>query len=439
MKSLFKGLGSDPKYERWRWQMFAVTWLGYAGFYLTRKSFSIAKTGMGEETEVGLLDTEMAWIDMGYLIAYAIGQFVWGITADKVGPRKVLLGGMLISILTGVAMGVSTLPLALGVFFFIQGLCQSTGWAPLTKNVSNFFSQRERGTIMGMWCTNYAVGGVVASALAAWAATQWGYQYAFFVPAGVLLCIWFLFVFCQRNRPEDVGLPPIEEYHDEQKEAGEEPDHEEGQSWSNVISVLKDPMVRMLAGVYFFLKPTRYAILFWGPVYITEKLGTRGEETGYMDGAIATLFELAGPLSVLIAGIMTDKVFGSRRMPVAVTCLLSLSVLLFMLDDLPANRYALGAGFFMIGILLYAPDSLISGTAAVDFGTRKGAGTAAGMINGCGSFGAVLGGALPGFVKEQWGWDGIFLALSISILIAGLLLLPQWNKLPKSHNKPQTP
>jgi sugar phosphate permease len=100
-------------------------------------------------------------------------------------------------------------------------------------------------------------------------------------------------------------------------------------------------------------------------VYITEKLGTRGEETGYMDGAIATLFELAGPLSVLIAGIMTDKVFGSRRMPVAVTCLLSLSVLLFMLDDLPANRYALGAGFFMIGILLYAPDSLISGTAAV--------------------------------------------------------------------------
>ena len=44
MKSLSKRLGSDSKYERWRWQMFAVTWLGYAGFYLTRKSFSIAKT-----------------------------------------------------------------------------------------------------------------------------------------------------------------------------------------------------------------------------------------------------------------------------------------------------------------------------------------------------------------------------------------------------------
>ena len=47
MKSLFKWLGNDPKYERWRCQMFTVTWLGYAGFYLTSKSFSIAKTGMG--------------------------------------------------------------------------------------------------------------------------------------------------------------------------------------------------------------------------------------------------------------------------------------------------------------------------------------------------------------------------------------------------------
>ena len=97
MKSLFKRLGSDPKYERWRWQMFAVTWLGYAGFYLTRKSFSVAKTGMGEGTEVGLLDTDMAWIDMGYLIAYALGQFIWGFTLGQ------LIWGFTASISSGSA------------------------------------------------------------------------------------------------------------------------------------------------------------------------------------------------------------------------------------------------------------------------------------------------------------------------------------------------
>ena len=33
----------SPIYERWRWQIFGITWLAYVGLYLTRKSFSVAK------------------------------------------------------------------------------------------------------------------------------------------------------------------------------------------------------------------------------------------------------------------------------------------------------------------------------------------------------------------------------------------------------------
>jgi len=39
-------VSDDRTYRRWRWQIFAVTWLAYAGFYLTRKSFSVAKIGI---------------------------------------------------------------------------------------------------------------------------------------------------------------------------------------------------------------------------------------------------------------------------------------------------------------------------------------------------------------------------------------------------------
>ena len=76
-----------PLYERWRWQIFAITWLAYAGFYLTRKSFSVAKIGIGEGTPVGLTQAQMAWIDGAYLTAYAVGQFIWGIAGDKFGTR----------------------------------------------------------------------------------------------------------------------------------------------------------------------------------------------------------------------------------------------------------------------------------------------------------------------------------------------------------------
>ena len=166
MKFIFKRLGNDPKYERWRWQVFAVTWLAYVGFYLTRKSFAVAKVSLAKPEVLGIGIEEMAWIDGAYLTAYAMGQFVWGICGDRFGTRRVVLAGMLASVLTAVVMGASSLVVMLGMLLCFQGVCQSTGWAPLSKNISNFFSRRERGRAMGFWATNYAVGGVIASVLA---------------------------------------------------------------------------------------------------------------------------------------------------------------------------------------------------------------------------------------------------------------------------------
>ncbi|SVB89246.1 uncharacterized protein METZ01_LOCUS242100, partial [marine metagenome] len=36
----------EARYTHWRWRIFFVTWLAYAGFYLTRKSFAVAKVGL---------------------------------------------------------------------------------------------------------------------------------------------------------------------------------------------------------------------------------------------------------------------------------------------------------------------------------------------------------------------------------------------------------
>ncbi len=425
--------GKDPTYERWRWQIFAITWLAYAGFYLTRKSFSVAKIGIGEGTAIGLTQSELAWIDGAFLVAYAIGQFLWGMAGDRFGTRKVILIGMSVSVVTAIAMGLSSVAVAFGILFFIQGLAQSTGWAPLSKNISTFFSRNERGTVMGLWSTNYALGGLIASIIAGYFGQYFGWRYAFLVPAAILLLVWVLFYLFQKNRPEDIGLPPIEVYHGEQLPAATSADavvEEKHDSWKIILEVLANPMVLLLGAVYFCFKPARYAILFWGPAYINDKLGTGMAESGF----ISAMFELAGPFSVILAGLISDKIFGARRMPVSIICLLLLGVLLYFLDDLPSTRWMLAGSLFLIGLLTYAPDSLISGTAAVDFGTKKGAATASGLINGCGSIGAIVGGTIPGFFHERWGWHGVFTSLAAAAVLAGLLLLPKWNALPSPAN-----
>jgi OPA family sugar phosphate sensor protein UhpC-like MFS transporter len=437
-------LDRNPTYERYRWQIFIITWLAYAGFYFTRKSFSVAKIALEKEpiwfdlssiacyreTSFGMTSVEMAWIDLGYLLVYAIGQFLCGILGDKFGTRIVISVGMFGSILAAVAMGASSVTILFGIFFCLQGLCQSTGWAPLSKNIGNFFSERERGTILGLWCTNYALGGVLASAFAGFVAMQFcNWRYAFFFPAAVLLVIWVLFLLFQHNKPEDLGLPPIEDYHGEAKavlKEGESDAEEPEGSWKVILEVISNPMVLLLSAIYFFLKPARYAILFWGPMYLNEKLGANIFQAGWL----SSLFELAGPLSVFLGGYLSDRVFGSRRMPVSIICLFLLSIMLFFLDQFPATYLSLGLSFFLIGFLLYAPDSLVSGIAAIDFGTKKGASTAAGLINGFGSIGAIIGGTIPGFFKDQWGWDGIFMMLGGATLLATILLIPKWNALP---------
>jgi len=429
-KPAFKLVGDNPHYERWRWQVFTITWLTYFGFYLTRKTFSVAKIGMELDPSIEISRHEMAWIDGAFLSAYAIGQFVSGIMGDRAGTRKVVVVGMFGSALAAAAMGASSITLVFGVLFGLQGLCQSTGWAPLVKNVGNFFSQHERGTVIGLWSTNYAVGGMVASVFAGYWGDLLGWRYAFFVPAATLLVIWLLFVLFQRNRPEDVGLPPIEVYHNEEQavlvdsEAVEEDGPES--SWKLVKQVLADRTVLVICLAYFLTKPARYAILFWGPKYIQEKLGTGMAESG----ALSALFELAGIAGALSAGIISDRVFNSRRMPVCVITLTILGVFMLFMDELPATRVVLGASYILIGLLVFVPDTILNGPAAVDFGTKKGAGTVAGFVNGAGSIGAILGGTIPGLFAERWGWDGVFTLLGAMAITAAVILLPKWNALP---------
>jgi sugar phosphate permease len=255
----------------------------------------------------------------------------------------------------------------------IQGLAQSTGWSGLCKNLGSFFPSEQRGRVLGLWSSCYAFGGLVASPFAGW----WAYTLigtwhaAFFSSAAVVGLVAVLFFIFQRNKPEDVGLPAVEP---EPQLTAQEAD---AQSKISILEPLKEILrnrtVLVLGLAYFLLKPARYAILLWGPVIVFEQMPSVGKVGAAI---IPTAFELAGLLGPILLGL--------------------------------------------------ASDSMISGAAAIDFGTAKAGATAAGFVNGCGSVGAILGGLLPGYFDSVT----VFIVFAGCALFSALVLLPHWNSRP---------
>ena len=412
--------------QRWRVQIFIITWLAYAAFYFTRKAFSVAKLGIAEDPTFTLDKAAMANLDALYLAAYAVGQFAWGVFADRYGTRVVVLGGLVVSALAALAMGTfATLPIFASCMV-IQGLAQSTGWSGLCKNIGSFFATRERGRVLGYWSTCYAFGGLVATPFAGWWAYQISHDWrmAFVSSAGVVIVVAVLFFLLQRNRPQDVGLPAVEA----QVQPTGRDDVPRENYWTVLRKVLANRTVLVLGMAYFLLKPARYAILMWGPVIVYERMPSIGKVASAI---VPSAFEVAGLVGPILIGIVSDKLFGARRMPACVLSLMALTLWLILFEPTmqSGNIYLVVGLLFMMGVTLYGPDSMISGAAAIDFGTSESAGTATGFVNGCGSVGAILGGLLPGYFDTIT----VFFVFTGAALLASLLLVPFWNSRPANQ------
>ncbi|MCE9546046.1 MAG: MFS transporter [Planctomycetia bacterium] len=446
----------QARYRRYRWQIFAVTWLIYAAFYLIRKSFSVATVAFVDPLAHPVVSfpshdvkEDFANINLVFLTTYAIGQFLWGPIGDRIGPRRVLITGVGLCLLAGLAAGWATTYWAFIVFAIVHGMGQSAGWTNIAKTMSSWFSLSERGRVMGWWSTSYAIGDAVPLAgmmmlwfghprpaglpgeptIPYWPAGFWG-------PAAIVAVVFVLVCLFLRSRPEDVGLPSVERFKGEPESVlveGESPAEEPDGSWKVLGEVLRTPAVWALGIAYFSIKLARYFLMMWGGLYVKEMLG---QDSGVFKSIIATtVIPIGAIIGIVLTGYISDRCFQSRRIPISVISLsLTVAVMFLGLGRIP-QMWLLCVFFFLIGLFLFGPDSILSGAAAMDFGTKKGAGTATGIVNGIGAIGGILGGYLPGKLAKNHDWSPLFICLIVGLIISILVILPWWKSLPPTAAK----
>ncbi len=428
----------DSKYKFWRIAAWFGTWLAYAGFYLGRKAVSVASPEMMKE--FGWQADKISFMIGGYLWAYAFGQFINGFLGDKLGSRVMLALGFCITITMNLLFGFSSSFVLFFLVWTVNGYGQSVGWPSVIKVMSNWFSVRERGKIMGLWGTCYTVGDVVATALASFIighaavhtvlgpggkdVTYSDWRWAFWVASALLVVVGITALSLIRNRPEDKGLPPIAGYQglEEEKSAPEE----KVDLWKNAKEVLGQGPIWVLGITYFGIKYIRYSFLFLIATYLATQKHFSTENAGYT----STLFAFAGIAGTFLGSYLSDKVFSSRRAPISVIMLLGLCASLVFFWK--SSGWGIPVAMCLVGFFAMGPDFVVSAVAVMDYGSRKGAGTAAGFVNGLGSFGPAVMATANGFLLEQGGWNYVFMALILLSLLCAGLMTTLWTSVGKN-------
>jgi MFS transporter, OPA family, sugar phosphate sensor protein UhpC len=362
--------------RQWRRRILISTWLAYAGLYFCRKPFYVAKSTLGENLNLSVGD--LGEIGTAYLVAYTIGQFVSAGLGQRMGARLLLLGGIGTSIVCNIAFGFANNYWTLFAFMTLNGLAQATGWPSVVGTLGRWTRRAERGTVMGLWGTCYQLGGVAASMWAAFWMARMGTKGAFLMASGALFLCMIVVALWQRNKPEDVGLPPVEVL--------DEPSEAKGDSKSLWTRELITNLG--LVGVFYFgIKFIRYAIWSWTPFLLENNFGLAVDDAGYL----STIFDLAGFAGVVVAGFVSDRFFRGKRTPPAFVMVLGMMAGCALLHFVGGSSLLMfGICLGVIGFMLFGPDSLLSGAGAVEVGSPRMAVACAGIINGMGSVGAVV-------------------------------------------------
>ena len=418
----------DAEYKSQRLKVFLGIFLGYAGYYLVRKNFSLV---IPELENQGFSKGELGIALSSVSIAYGLSKFIMGNFSDRSNARIFLAVGLVLSAATMIFMGVvpyATSSIAIMfVLLFLNGWFQGMGWPPCGRVVVHWYSVKERGTMMSIWNVAHNVGGGLVgpvSILAIEIFADWHSQLYF---PGMLALIFALIAFILvRDTPQSCGLPPIERYKNDYPKNYDESQEKEFTAKEIFFKyVFNNRMLWYIAFANAFVYLVRYGVLDWAPAFLQQAKDFSIKESSWSYFA----YEWAGIPGTLLCGWISDKVFKGRRAPATIIyMILVLVAVLIYWKNPPGNVWIDITALIAIGFLIYGPVMLI-GVQALDLVPKKAAGTAAGLT---GLFG-YMGGALfaniaIGFVVDAWGWDGGFLVIVAACVLAVFFTAFTWNR-----------
>lgn len=414
--------------------------LTYAFLYMARYNINVAKiTGLWTKEELGVITF---WGALVYGCSFVIN----GPLADRFGGRRTILVAAVGAALANLAMGLivmtgvasTQVKVVYSALYAANMYFQSFGAVSIVKVNSSWFHVRERGVFGGVF-------GILIS-LGIYFAYDWGkvivrtdgglglpVEWVFFIPTAILLAFFAVDYILVFDSPGKAGHADFD--------TADASSGEEAAPRMTVAQVATrmatNPIIVTIALIELCSGFIRGSVMKWTFVFMAETGGSGSFAANHWGALLC----VAGILGGVFAGVVSDKLFQSRRGPSAVI-LYALGGLTLLLGAVAIEAQAIVYVLVMTILSVIGVHGMLSGTASADFGGRKNTGIAVGLIDGMVYLGfatqaMVMGKILPvgAAQADPANWRA-WLWVTLPFAVIGLFLaIRLWHALPEATRR----
>lgn len=398
-----------------------VLGLTYGFFYMARYNLAAISQVVG--ATFGWSNADYGIVLSAGAITYGVAVFANGPITDKIGGKRAILLGACGAALFNVAFGLlrfapkamkgSTLLTMFAVVWALNHYFQSFGALSIMKINAAWFHVRERGIFGGVFGIMIQSGRLFAFWLSPLILTVLPWQYAFWIPAA------FLVVMCLVLQRTVADAP--------EKERFEFPtgDNDDGKR------IFRSRILWTVVATSMCIGMVRNAIDHWWVRYMTVVFQKKPEEILRFAPYVVVTWgaPIVAVLGGVVSGNLSDRVFGSRRAPVAFFAFVGQALALLVLSRVLHHAWWGVAMLLAITFFVQCTHVLIAGAQSMDLGGKRATATVAGLVDGAqyvaaGIIALTLGELLDRFTYEIWPLT----ALPFAVLGALLLATQRWRR-----------
>ncbi len=395
------------------WMIVAIAFLSMGVWLAMRSSFSVFLVALLDEFRWSRAAT--AGIQSVYLLVYTVSAPLVGGLIDRVGPRKVVIPGIIILC---IGLGLSGIVRSLTQLYFTYGVIAGVGSAFISivtySAVLSHWFQRRRGLASGVSVSGMGVATFTLVPFTQYLIEAAGWRFAFLTTAALVFVLLFpLTALFLHYKPEDVGLPP-------------DPDRGDGGRKGRPVEVVDrtwaetDWTLGRAARKGRFWAVLAYCFLVIIPLYVvlTHAVGLlRGTGFDKMGAAfIVALLGISSTVFKIFWGWLSDRIGREMSFTLGAMAMIIGSLLLVSIEaGAPHWTAYLFVLFFGCGWGVTSP---IFMSVAADLFQGRSFGVIYGVNEAVLGIGAALGPWLGGFVFDATGSYRLALLIAAGTALA---------------------